>query len=67
MSFIGIFSNCNNLKLIDIRNFCSENLINRNITYIFLGRNTNGRLYYISKLFEEELINITFEGWEKYV
>ena len=67
MSFIGIFSNCNNLKLIDIRNFSSENLINRNTTFIFLGRNTNGRLYYISKLFEEELINITFEGWEKYV
>ena len=63
-SLLGLFANCNSLTHIDIRNFRTQSLSDKS-TYIFPGRTPNGTIVYNSKLFDEEIINIVFEDWEK--
>ena len=58
------FTKFSGITHIDIRNFRTQSLSDKS-TYIFPGRTPNGTIVYNSKLFDEEIINIAFDDWEK--
>ena len=51
---------------IDTRRFSDESIMEKEAnTFIFPGKPASGTVYYNSKFFNEDVINVIFKDWEK--
>ena len=65
-NFAGLFGYCSYLSYIDIRRFSDESVMEKEAnTFIFPGKPASGTVYYNSKFFNEDMINVVFKDWEK--